>query len=66
MPLEKTDLEHLERLLDKTEAFIGDIFDWVWPLRETRQLPNLYAFRASIEEAITELKTRPEEATDDE
>lgn len=67
MALNKTDLDGLEKLLEKSNEFSSLIFDWIAPLNELSLLGRLYDFKATIEAKIAELKAlEDEEEHDDE
>ena len=44
--------EDLNILAEKTEAFIGDVFDWVTYLDQPHLLSALYDLQSAIEKAV--------------
>jgi uncharacterized protein YrrD len=53
-----SDLEGLQRLKQKTDAYVQEVFDWVAPLQQHHVLGLLYDFRGRIETAITLLEKK--------
>ena len=64
MSLHHNDIKGLEDLLEQSEQFTQDIFDWVAPLNQRHMLGQMYDFRTAIESKIAQLKqeARREEA----
>lgn len=48
----------LEILKEKTEAFIGDVFDWVSTLQQQHLLGHLYDLQSAIGEEICKISPR--------
>jgi len=61
MALKKDDIDGLEELLQKSEAFSLLIFDWVAPLKHHHLLGEMYDFRTSIETELKRLKELPDD-----
>lgn len=62
MALTTDDIDGLKELLEKTEEFTSDIFDWVAPLGHQSQLGQLYSFRQAIADKIQELEAQSDDA----
>jgi hypothetical protein len=60
MALNKSDIDGLEALKEKTDQYIQDIFDWTAPLGANPVLWQIQDFRTLIETTIETLKKENE------